>query len=65
MDLMQVGSSFGFPAIMCILLFRKMEKQETRYLNNENSLRKVIADNTKAIIELKNQLQKRSENNGE
>lgn len=65
MDLMQVGSSFGFPAIMCILLFRKMEKQETRYLNNETSLRKVIADNTKAIIELKNQLQKRSENNGE
>lgn len=65
MDLMQIGSSFGFPAIMCILLFRKMEKQENRYMNNETKLRQVISDNTLAIIELKNQLQKkRSENNG-
>ena len=64
MDLMQLGSSFGFPAIMCILLFRKMEKQENRYMNNETKLRQVISDNTLAIIELKNQLQKRSENNG-
>lgn len=41
-----------------------MEKQENRYMNNENRLRQVITDNTLAIIELKNQLQKRSENNG-
>lgn len=66
MDLMQIGSSFGFPAIMCIMLFRKMEKQEARYINNESKLRQVITDNTVAILELKNQLQKRSENdNGE
>lgn len=61
MDLMQIGSSFGFPAIMCILLFRKMEKQEVRYTNNETKLRQVISENTMAIIELKNQLQKRGE----
>ena len=64
MDLMQIGSSFGFPAIMCILLFRKMEKQENRYMNNETKLRQVISENTMAIMELKNQLQKRSDNNG-
>ena len=64
MDLMQIGSSFGFPAIMCILLFRKMEKQENRYINNETKLRQVISENTMAIMELKNQLQKRSDNNG-
>ena len=64
MDLMQIGSSFGFPAIMCILLFRKMEKQENRYINNEAKLRQVISENTMAIMELKTQLQKRSDNNG-
>lgn len=63
MDLMQIGSSFGFPAIMCIMLFRKMEKQEARYMSNENKLRQVISDNTLAIIELKNQLQKRGGKN--
>lgn len=58
---MQLGSSFGFPAIMCILLFRKMEKQAIMYTNNETKLRQVISENTMAIMELKNQLQKRGE----
>lgn len=59
MDLVQVASNFGFPAIMCVMLFRKMEKQETRYLNNENKLRSVISDNTQAILELKTLLNKK------
>jgi hypothetical protein len=63
MDLIQIGSTLGFPALMCIMLFRKMEKQEARYINNENKLRQVISDNTLAIIELKNQLQKGGKSN--
>lgn len=59
MDLLQVASNFGFPAIMCIMLFKKMEKQETRYLNNESKLRSVINDNTQAILELKTLLNKK------
>ena len=59
MDLLQVASNFGFPAIMCIMLFKKMEKQETRYLNNESKLRNVIIDNTQAILELKTLLNKK------
>lgn len=59
MDLLQVASNFGFPAIMCIMLFKKMEKQETRYMNNENKLRSVITENTQAIIELKMLLTKK------
>ena len=54
MDLLQVASNFGFPAIMCIMLFKKMEKQEARYINNESKLRSVITENTQAILELKN-----------
>lgn len=53
MDILQIASDFGFPAIMCIMLFRKMEKQENRYLSNESKLRSVIDENTQAIIELK------------
>lgn len=63
MELLQLVSNFGFPAVMCVLLFRKMEKQEARYTSNESKLRQVITDNTLAIIQLKNQLQKRSEHN--
>lgn len=62
MDLLQLASNFGFPALMCIMLFKKMEKQETRYLNNENKLRSVITDNTQAILELKTLLYTRGEN---
>lgn len=54
-----MASNFGFPAIMCIMLFKKMEKQETRYMNNENKLRSVITENTQAIIELKTLLTKK------
>lgn len=59
MDLLQVASNFGFPAIMCIMLFKKMEKQETRYMNNESKLRSVITENTQAILELKTLLNKK------
>lgn len=63
LDLIQICSSFGFPAVMCILLFRKMEKQEICYSRNEEKLRQVISDNTLAIIELRNQLNKDVNNN--
>ena len=59
MDLLQVASNFGFPAIMCIMLFKKMDKQEARYMNNESKLRSVIAENTQAILELKMHLNKK------
>ena len=54
-----MASNFGFPAIMCVMLFKKMEKQETRYMNNESKLRSVIAENTQAILELKMHLTKK------
>lgn len=54
-----MASNFGFPAIMCIMLFKKMEKQEARYMNNESKLRSVIVENTQAILELKMHLNKK------
>lgn len=65
MDIVNAVSSFGFPAVMCVLLLKKMDTQERRYSNNEKQLRQVINENTLAILSLKTELMKRSETNGE
>lgn len=64
MDIINAVSTVGFPAVMCLLLLKKLDTQESRYAKNETQLRKVISENTLAILSLKNEIQKRGENNG-
>lgn len=52
MDFNQIISSIanlGFPAILCILMFWKMDKQDENYKNVMASMEKTINDNTLAI----------------
>lgn len=61
-DFINAVSTVGFPAVMCLLLLKKMDTQEKRYASNENQLRKVISENTVAILSLKAQLERRANN---
>lgn len=65
MDIVNAFSTMGFPAVMCLLLLKKLETQEARYSKNETQLRKVISENTLAILSLKNEISKRGESHGE
>nr|DAT76202.1 MAG TPA: YvrJ protein family protein [Caudoviricetes sp.] len=52
MDFNQIISSIanlGFPAILCVLMFWKMDKQDENYKNVMASMEKTINDNTLAI----------------
>lgn len=52
MDFNQIISSIanlGFPAILCVLMFWKMDKQDENYKNVMASMEKTISDNTLAI----------------
>lgn len=45
-------SSIGFPAVMCLILLYRMDKQANMYAESESKLREVIANNTMMINEL-------------
>ena len=52
MDFNQIISSIanlGFTAILCILMFWKMDKQDENYRNVMQNMEKTIQDNTLAI----------------
>lgn len=52
MEFNQIISSIanlGFPAILCVLMFWKMDKQDENYKNVMASMEKTINDNTLAI----------------
>lgn len=48
----KVISSIGFPAVMCLILLYKMDKQAQMYSESETKLREVIINNTVMIKEL-------------
>lgn len=52
MDFNQIISSIaniGFPAVLCVLMFWKMDKQDENYRNVMQNMEKTIQDNTLAI----------------
>ena len=52
MDFNQIISSIanlGFPCILCVLMFWKMDKQDENYRNVMQNMERTIQDNTLAI----------------
>ena len=56
--IIQLIGSLGFPIAMCILIFWYLMKETEAHKEEVNMLRDVIAKNTEALIELKDQLTK-------
>lgn len=48
----KVISTIGFPAVMCLILLYRMDKQAQMYAESESKLREVITNNTVMIKEL-------------
>lgn len=42
-------SSVGFPIVVCLLMIYQQEKLSSSYIDIVNSLKELIADNTKSI----------------
>lgn len=42
-------SSVGFPIVVCLLMIYQQEKMSSSYIDIVNSLKELIADNTKSI----------------
>lgn len=52
----QAVASIGFPAVMCLLIFWKMDKQDENYRNIMYDMQKIINDNSLAITKLTEQI---------
>lgn len=50
--LAKIVSTIGFPAVMCLILLYRMDKQAIMYSESESKLREVITNNTVMIREL-------------
>lgn len=50
--LAKIVSTIGFPAVMCLILLYRMDKQAIMYSESESKLREVITNNTVIIKEL-------------
>ena len=46
----------GFPAVMCILIFWRMDKQDENYKSVMQTMEKTIQENTIAITKLADKL---------
>ena len=42
-------SSVGFPIVVCLIMIYQQEKMSGSYINIVNSLKELVADNTKSI----------------
>lgn len=42
-------SSVGFPIVVCLLMIYQQEKMSSSYIDIVNSLKELVADNTKSI----------------
>lgn len=51
-SIVQSISTLGFPAVMCIVLFWRMDKQDDNYKNIINKMTDTVAANTTAIEKL-------------
>lgn len=50
--LAKIVSTIGFPAVMCLILLYRIDKQAIMYSESESKLREVITNNTVMIKEL-------------
>lgn len=48
-QLINTIANLGFPAVLCILMFWKMDKQDENYRDIMHNMEKTIEDNTLAI----------------
>ena len=49
-------ANMGFPAVMCILIFWRMDKQDENYKSVMQTMEKTIQENTIAITKLADKL---------
>lgn len=59
MDISSIVSAIanmGFPAVMCILIFWRMDKQDENYKSVMQTMEKTIQENTIAITRLADKL---------
>ena len=51
-NIVEIISSIGFPIVMCLILFRYMEKQSEKHDKEIHDLTETINNNTKILTEL-------------
>lgn len=44
--------SYGFPIVMCLLLFKQIQLNDTRHKEEIDQLRQAIDNNTKVVVKL-------------
>lgn len=55
-EIVQLIMNNGFAIVMCLMMFNQNEKQDIRHREETDELRKVIEENTNAIVRLSNHL---------
>lgn len=58
----QAISSFGFPIVACIVMFKYLEKERESHKEEMQSITKALNDNTAILNELKNVIERLSRN---
>ena len=58
----QAISSFGFPILACIVMFKYLEKEREDHKEEMKSITKALNDNTAILNELKNVIERLSRN---
>lgn len=59
MDVQQIASlisSIGFPVVMCLLIFQRMDKQDTYHQEQIRAMTESLNKNTEAINMLKEKI---------
>lgn len=51
-DIASAIGSIGFPTVMCLLFWKKMEKQDEQHESEMNKVMDALNNNTKAMTEL-------------
>lgn len=51
-DIASAIGTIGFPTVMCLLFWKKMDKQDEQHENEMNKVMDALNNNTKAMTEL-------------
>lgn len=60
-DIVGIISSLGFPIVMCLLLYKRMDKQDEQHKAEMDRLTDALNNNTLALQELSIRLSKEDE----
>lgn len=60
-DIVGIISSLGFPIVMCLLLYKRMDKQDEQHKAEMDKLTDALNNNTLALQELSLRLSKDAE----